>query len=268
MRATAPTHTNPSSFPTHIAVVGAGQLGRYFGGAALRLGMRVVPILRSDDPEAVMQTLPAGTPILVTVGEVELPSVLTALSAARRADVILVQNELFPQIWQDAGVHDPTVCVVWFAKKKHQALRVGRASDAFGPHAGLMKALHDVIDVPCDVLDTSADRDAQLVAKFAFILAINSLGLADDVTIGGWLERAPETVDAIVSDALTLGMAILGARVDTTRARAAVLAAMDGLRGIPARGRTAQSRLTRALALAEKHGVDLPALVRVRGGQA
>eukprot|EP01079_Euglenida_sp_SAG-EU17-18_P005356 gene5356-5383_t len=72
--------------PSEFIVWGVGELGRFFSGAALRMGMRVTPIIHSTDP---MQVLDDER-----------------------------QNEHFPPAWEaHPQIGRPTVCVVWAVVK-------------------------------------------------------------------------------------------------------------------------------------------------------
>ena len=114
-----------------FVVWGPGELGRWFGGAALRLGMRVTPITRGMNPREAMAGLDHETPILVAVGESELENVLSAMPEVRKSSVLLLQNELFAPMWQRHHVR-PTVMVPWLLKKRGQPELVHHLGDRVG----------------------------------------------------------------------------------------------------------------------------------------
>lgn len=234
-------------------VIGMGQLGRLFGGAALACGYQTTPVLRDAPVDLAM----LRGPILVTVGERALAAVLASVPAARRDDVILVQNELFPHVWRAdgaLGAHaQPTVAVVWSNVKKGCPVEVGRATHVFGPHAQFMRELHGAIDVPCAELRTFGELEQELVAKYAFILGVNALGLEKARTIGEWLDADPARVDGVLTQTIALGEAQVGHAC--AGAAPIARAAMEALRAMPAAGRTANERVTRARDLANKLGV-------------
>ena len=239
-----------------LVVWGPGELGRWFGGAALRLGMRVTPITRGMNPREAMAGLDHETPILVAVGEDDLESVLAAVPDVRKSALLLLQNELFAPTWQRHHVK-PTVLVPWLLKKRGQPELVGRATRVYGAHADLVAALHRVLGVQCVTLDDASAVHQALVEKYAFILTINALGLVHDLTLGALLELEPARVRALAAEATRLGAALSEASIDESASVSATVEGMRALATIAARGRTAPARVKRALANAHNLGIEM-----------
>jgi len=246
----------------NFVVYGLGQLGQLFGAGALRAGVRVTPITRTTDQAEVWASVEEGTPILVGVGETQLHDVLLSIPAARRDHVMLVQNELFPKTWRAAEVSTPTNGIVWLSKKKGRPVEIARPSTLHGPHAAFFAELHDALDLPHETVD-DAGLHRLLVAKFAFILGINTLGLVENLTLGAWLDKDESLVDAVLHDAVVLGQAHLEDQVDAAQAVAEAKEAMRNLAHYPAKGRTAAARLARALDDAEAMALQLEAFAKV-----
>jgi len=244
-----------------LVVYGLGELGQLYGAAALRAGLRVTPITRTSDPRAVLHALAPDVPILVAVGEAALDPVLESIPSARRDAVILLQNELFPPAWRRHGV-TPTVFVPWLLKKRGTALLVARPTPVYGPHAALVRTLHEVLGLPATTLDTEPQLHQALVEKYAFILAINALGVLRDRTLALWLQEDPVRVQALASEAAALGAALCESAIDRARAAVVVEEGMRALGTMSARGRTASERLARALAHAQRLGIATPELAR------
>ncbi|MFZ9889067.1 MAG: hypothetical protein ACO3JL_16340 [Myxococcota bacterium] len=244
-----------------LIVVGIGQLGTLFGEAALGIGRRVTPLRRDSDVERCLDDVPAGCPVLMATGEADLERAVQRLPAAYRDDLILVQNELFPVDLVALGIAQPTTAMVWSSKKSGRALQVGAPTEVFGRHADLMEQLHNTLQIPCRRAESVADRDAGLVAKFAFILTINALGLQRDLSLGKWLSEDHAKVLALCDDARRLGEKRLGHAVDPEAVQRRVLAGMEALADMPSRGRTALQRLEKARQDANRLGLSLPALL-------
>ena len=242
-----------------LIVVGLGQLGALLGATALRLGIRVTPLVRHTDRHAAFATAPFDTPLLVAVGEGALQSVVEEVPKSRRNNIVLIQNELFPSTWTALGITAPTVAVVWFSKKEGRPVEVARESAVCGPHAALTAQLMQSSGAPCVEVDVET-RDLHLVAKFAFILAINSLGVLRNDSLRTWLETDRERCEAAIRDGITLGCAHLGHDVDKAQALQMAVEGMEGLGDYPARGRTAAQRLERALTDAKAFAIVVPAL--------
>ncbi len=236
-------------------IVGVGQLGRFFAGGAVACGVRVTPVRRGDSIVVALADVAPGAPIVVAVGEAALPGVLAQVPIERRGDVVLVQNELFPEVWQAAlGDAEPTIAVVWSTVKKGRPVEVGRATHVFGRHAGFICEAQRALDVPCVELHGFSALETELVAKYAFILAVNALGLEQARPVGAWLDADPARVDAVLAAFVALGEARSG---PAGTARAIALEAMEALRSMPAAGRTARERVDRARAVAARLGVPL-----------
>jgi hypothetical protein len=241
-----------------MSIYGLGQLGQLYGGAALRVGLRVTPITRSVDPRAALASLPSETPVLIAVGEDALDGALDALGP-RLAHAILLQNELFPSAWEARG-STPTVMVPWLLKKAASPLTVPRPTQVFGRHAELVEALHEALAIPCQRLHDEAALRQAMVDKYTFILTINALGLVRDRTLAVWLDEDLPQVRAVADEAASLGERLCATAIDRGRATRATLEGMHALGTMSARGRTARSRLDRALAHAARLDVTLPTL--------
>lgn len=248
--------------PKDLVLVGVGQLGTLFGEGALAAGRRVTPLRRDSDVERCLDDVPLGSPVLITTGEKDLPGALAGLPKDRWPDVILVQNELFPSTWRGLGLDEPTVSVVWLSKKPGRPVEIGGPTEVYGKHAQVMAQIHEALSLPCTMLPSSDALGLALVAKYAFILAINALGLEQDITLGDWLERDQARVLAVVDDARRLAEGKLGHSTDPKRVQRKVFDAMTLLSTYPAKGRTAAERLERAREDAAALGLKLPALLR------
>jgi hypothetical protein len=248
----------PSSKFREVVVWGVGELGTLFAGGALRLGLRVVPIRRHDDGPAVLRGLARPCPVFVCVGEGDLGTVLAQVPPEFRDHVVLVQNELFPSAWQRfPHIGTPTVCVVWAVVKRAASILVSpRAAQVCGPLTDLVVAMHASLRLDVEKV---ASPDLPLVLKYAYILAINTLGLRRDVTLGEWLSSGAAEAEAVATDAVRLACALLGPsggdKLDGCTCAAlarevTALMATATVAGYRARGRTAEDRLARARAAA------------------
>ncbi len=245
-----------------LAIIGLGELGKLFGGAALAAGYRVTPVLRATPLQPVVSALPEDAPLLVAVSEPSLAGVFAALPAARRRHAILLQNELFPSFWR-AELEAPTVMVPWLLKKKGNPQIEIRPTPVFGRHAALVNALHEALGLKCVVLDDGAALARELVYKYAFILTINALGLWRDRTLGRWLEEEPVRVRDLAAEVSQLGARMAESEIDQAVSVQLVLQGMRALAGVSARGRSASERVLRAQSAAKRLGLSLPLLDRI-----
>lgn len=245
-----------------FVVYGVGELGKLLATAALRRGMRVTPITRSQSSDQVLRHISPDTPLLVSVGENDLEAALASLPSSHRGHVILLQNELFPSSWERHGLR-PSVFVPWVLQKRGLPTQVARPSPVFGAQRALVIELLDALSLPHEELHDEAELAQALVDKYVFILSINALGLAADRTLGDWLDRDQAQVWDMFDEAARLGERLVGRPIDRPRAHAAAAEGMRALAQVAARGRTAGERVARALAHAKRLGLSLPLLDRV-----
>ena len=245
-----------------LVICGVGELGKLLATAALRRGIRVTPITREQRADEQLGQIAPGTPLLVSVGEHDLPAALRSLPPAHTGRVILLQNELFPSSWQAHGLA-PSVLVPWLLQKRGMPTQIARPTPLFGAESALLRELCDAIAVPTVQLHDEAALAQALVDKYVFVLSINALGLAVDRTLGLWLQEDPAQVWNVLEEAARLGEALVGRPIDHTKSHAAAAEAMRALSQIPARGRTAGERVTRALDHAARLGVAVPQLARI-----
>jgi ketopantoate reductase len=245
-----------------LVIVGVGELGKLFGAGALRAGLRVTPVTRANRVEDVLKHVAPRTPILLSVGEDALSDVLRALPQEHRECVILLQNELFPSVYRAYGI-TPTVLVPWVLQKRGQPTTVARPSPIFGAQADLFAELLDALAIAHTRLTTEAELAQALADKYAFILTINTLGVATDRTLGMWLQEDPAQVLEVCDEAARLAEALVEQPIDPATAHRAAREAMIALSHVPARGRSARERLDRALLHAARLGLRIPTLTRI-----
>ncbi len=212
-----------------------------------------------------------GDALLVCTGEADLQAAIARVPATRRDDVVLVQNEIFRADLTRLQVPHATVAVVWSAVKPDVALLHARPSRVHGRHASLFAQAGRAVGVPVFVVD-EAGITVEMCAKYAFIVALNALGVIDAVrTAGDWCIHDAARVAALVDDGVRLAMACAREDGGTTQASTDVAidaaavhaAAYAGLRGfatLPCRGRQSQQRVERARQRAARLGVAMHAL--------
>ncbi|MFZ5564983.1 MAG: hypothetical protein ACOZBW_13120, partial [Thermodesulfobacteriota bacterium] len=175
----------------------------------------------------------------------------------------LLQNELLPGVWQGAGIGNPTAMAVWFEKKKGRGVHVFQATKVHGPRAGLVKNALNAVGIDCDVLSDATALNIELIKKNLYVLTINIAGLVTGGTTGDLWKHHREIARAVAADILTVLERAAGQPVD----RAALTSFLgDILTRVPdhtCRGRVAEDRLARVLAMARKNGLETPVLLDV-----
>lgn len=249
--------TSDQTMRRPVAIVGLGQLGSMFGLGFLRAGRPVLPVLRRDPVAPIVAADPEL--VLVAVAEKDLDAALESIPASLRDRIALLQNELLPPDWQAHGLTDPTVAVVWFEKKRGRAPHVVRTTRVAGPHAELLVDALTKSDLPARRID-SRDLAFELVRKDLYIVGSNLAGLVVGGATGDLCTTHRELAAGILRDVI----AIDEARVGKALPRDALLeCAFGDFAKDPTHanvGRSAPERLARALARADRLGVQVPAI--------
>ncbi|MDP2432383.1 MAG: hypothetical protein Q8O33_10140 [Pseudomonadota bacterium] len=246
-----------------VVMIGLGQLGRVIAGGLLRGGQVVVPVNRGDDLPAVAARWPKPTLVLISVGENDLHPVLAALPEVWRERVGLLQNELLPRDWRAHGIIDPTVISVWFEKKKGIDAKPLLSSPAFGPEAGRLARALQGIDLPAHEV---ADKESllwELVRKNLYILTTNIAGLETGGDVGTLWARHENLAREVAADVLDIQDWLVGQPCDRERMLAGMLEAFQADPQHGCAGRSAPSRLKRALQHADAVGLGVPTLRRI-----
>lgn len=243
-----------------VVIIGLGQLGRVFAGGFLRKGLTVVPVNRGDDMDAIAAGVPAPELALVAVAEPDLHPVLAALPGAWRDRVGLLQNELLPRDWERHGIAQPTVAIVWFEKKAGSDVKPLLPTPVHGPKAALIVEALGAIGIPARVIPDEAQRDYELVRKNLYILTTNVAGLEVGGSTGELWTRHRALAEAVGRDVLALQLALARRPLDPEALFRGFSEAVDADPHHLCRGRSAVARLQRALAEAERLGLEVPAL--------
>lgn len=243
-----------------VVVIGLGQLGRVFAGGLLRSGHAVVPANRGDDLAALAVAHPSPEQVLVAVGENDLHAILASMPERWKPRVALIQNELLPRDWEAYGYTDPTVVSVWFEKKKGIDAKPLIASPAAGPGAALLCRALNTIDLPCREVASGDELLFELVRKNVYILTTNIAGLKTGGTVSQLWTQHESFARQVANEVIDIQDTLTGVQHDRDALIAGMLEAFDGDPQHGCTGRSAPSRLARALSHADVAGLAVPTL--------
>lgn len=243
-------------------------MGGVFARGFLRSGHPVMPVMRMTDLAKVVDAYPEPELVLVAVGENDLQQVLQSLPNPWHSCVALLQNELLPRDWQQHGLDRATVMSVWFEKKKGMDAKVVLSSPVWGPKSAAMVEALAALEIPAREVDSLAEMTFELVRKNLYILTTNIAGLVVGGTVGElWSQHEPLARD-VANDVMSIQEYLLGEPVARERLLAGMLEAFEGDPEHKCMGRSAPARLERALAIADKAGLEVPHLRTVQQKQA
>jgi len=246
-----------------VILIGLGQLGRVFAGGLLKTGHVVVPVNRGDDLNAVEARWPKPDLVLVAVAEADLHPVLAALPAAWKGSIGLLQNELLPRDWQAHEIEEPTVISVWFEKKPGKESQPLLSSPAYGPQAECLVAALAAIGLPAHTLPDADALMWELVRKNLYILTTNIAGLDTGGDVGALRDRHNGLLASVASDVLDVQAWLSGEELDRAGLISGLLEAIAADPQHGCAGRSAPSRLKRALHHADAAGLAIPELRRI-----
>ncbi len=243
-----------------VVVVGIGEMGSVFAHGFLRIGHPVYPVTRHTDITAAALRLPAPGLVLVAVAEHALHAVLETLPSAWHGRIALLQNELLPHDWRHYGLVRPTVISVWFEKKRGQDVKILLPSPLHGPHAALLQECLASLEIPTRVLDSEQELLFELVVKNVYIVTTNCAGLVVGGTVSELWEHHRELARDVAHEVIRVQESLTDRQFDADRLIDAMLAAFAGDPQHACTGRSAPTRLARALQQAEAAGIEVPVL--------
>jgi hypothetical protein len=235
-------------------------MGGVFARALLRTGRAVYPVLRATALDVAADLMPDPELALVTVGEADLTDVLATLPETWKRRAALIQNELLPRDWIAAGLADPTVAVVWFEKKPGRDVKVIIPTPVGGPRASLLVDALAAIGIPAIRVDDASALEWELVRKNLYILTANIAGLITGGTVRELWDGHRDLAESVAAEILDIQEWLVGRSLDRPSLVAAMVDAFNADPGHGATGRSAPSRLTRALGHASAASIDTPTL--------
>lgn len=261
-RPSPPTTTNHTGTQMHkpIVIIGIGEMAGVFSHGFLRSGYPVYPVTRAMNLNEVANALPEPELVLVAVGEADIEPTLANIPSPWRQRLALLQNELLPRDWQCAALPQPSVISVWFEKKSGQATKVLIPSPVFGQHAPLLQAALAEVDIPCYTIESDEALRYELVRKNVYILTTNIAGLVVGGNVAELWQQHEELARAVASDVMDIQQHLLGQPLPRAELIAGMLEAFEGDPEHRCMGRSAPTRLARALTIAEGAGLTVAKL--------
>ncbi|MCW8910710.1 MAG: hypothetical protein OQK76_08855 [Gammaproteobacteria bacterium] len=246
-----------------VVIIGVGEMGGVFARGFLRLGYPVYPVTRNMDIHQCAEDIPDPAMVLLAVAENDLHTVLGIIPQNWRNKLALLQNELLPDDWKQYQLDNPSVISVWFEKKKGQDAKVIIPSPVYGPQSQLICDALAAIDIPCDRLSDEDQLLFELVVKNVYILTTNIAGLETGGNVGELWEHHRKVADTISREVISIQQAMTGREFDVEKLIASMVKAFDGDPEHKCMGRSAPSRLQRALQQAKKFGVSVEKMIDI-----
>lgn len=245
-----------------VIVVGMGEMGSVFARGFLRAGYPVYPVVRDMDMASVADEVAKPELVLIAVAEADLHSVLQQVPAAWSDRLVLLQNELLPGDWLQYKF-EPTVISVWFEKKKGMDSKVIIPSPVYGKHADNIAEALGSIDIATRVLSDAEALLFELVLKNVYILTTNIAGLQTGGNVGELWSAHRDLATAVANEIIQLQQVLTGQEFNSSALIEGMVTAFNGDLNHQCMGRSAPSRLDRALSLAEENDLQLETLKKI-----
>lgn len=243
-----------------IIIIGIGELGGEFARGFLRCGYPVYPITRKMSLPDTSQKIPSPALVIVTVPEHELQVTLKQIPLNWRDKICLLQNELLPRDWQCHDLINPTVMVVWFEKKPEMILTNVLDTPVYGPHANLLIDALGALNVPNRVLKRADDLLYELLRKSLYIQTVNICGLLANCTVGDLWHKHQFLAKQVAGEIIDIQQWLTKTKLSKNKLIAGMV---EGIEDSPDRnclGRSAPTRLQRALVFAQEAKIETPKL--------
>jgi ketopantoate reductase len=241
-------------------VIGVGELGSLFAVGMLKNGYQVTPVLHDSNLKEMADNNPHPDSIWVCVAEKDIYAVLSTMPETWKKRLVLIQNELLPLDWQQHSIIDPTIVSVWFEKKAGKAPQVVLPSVVYGDLATEVASIYAKLALPVRSLASKSELLFELVLKNVYIQTSNIAGLITNGNTRDLVENHAHLMKTVVQEVIQLQETLTRQHFDHENLIQAFIAACYGDPNHNCMGRSAPVRLSRAIALAKKHQLNLPTI--------
>ncbi len=241
-------------------VIGLGELGSIFATGLLKNGHQVVPVLREHSLTEIANTYPTPQSVWLCVAEKDIQTALRDIPTVWHDRLVLIQNELLPNDWQQHDIANPTVISVWFEKKAGKVAQVVLPSVVYGRLAAEVSASYAKLNLPIRTLKNESERLFELVVKNLYIQTTNIAGLVAGGNTRELVEEHHQLMQAVAKEVIQLQEALTQQCFDHESLMQALITACYGDPHHNCMGRSAPTRLARAVALAEHYQLNLPTI--------
>ncbi len=249
-----------SALKQPIVVIGMGELGSVFARGFLRLGYPVQGITRNTSTQSIANNLPSPEAVLIAVGEADIHQAIADCPIEWQDKIILIQNELLPRDWEDSTLIQPTVISVWFEKKKGMDSKILLPSPVFGRHASLVLKALKSLDLKAVQLNSMTELSYELIRKNLYILTTNIAGLVGGGTVQSLKDNHQAVMNEVASEILDIQDYLTEQKNNRTSLMTGLLEAINADPEHKCMGRSAPTRLIRALKFADKANLKVPKL--------
>lgn len=197
-----------------VDVIGAGRIGQALQARAEANGVDGRLVRRDGDWDALADA--PGRPALVCTRNDDLPTVIDAVPASRRADLVFVQNGMLRPSLASWGLADATRGLLFLAvQRRGDDATPGEPSPFHGRHDDAVVAWMTALGLPARSTDSEGFAALEL-EKLLWNCVFGVLCDARDADVGTIVREHRALVTALVTELLPVGERALGVRLDVT----------------------------------------------------
>jgi ketopantoate reductase len=191
-----------------MVIVGRGRVGGALADAAAARGLAAAVVGRVGGDAALAD--PGAGPLLVCTRNDDLPSVIARVPAARRPDLVFVQNGMLRTFLAGAGLAGAGRGLLRFAVARRGEPPVPGGDSVFtGPHAEAVVAFLVALGLPARAVSAEAFAGEEL-EKLVWNCALGLLGDALDLPVGPIARDHADALGALVEELAALGAPAVG----------------------------------------------------------
>ena len=191
-----------------MIIIGGGRVGQALEARAAMRGVPCTLITRKHGWEA-LQADGMGA-ILVATRNDDLAAVLARVPAARRPDLVFLQNGMLRAWLAEQGLTETTRGLLFFAvAQRGDDLSPGGDSPFCGPRAAAVVRWLQRLDVPATTLHQAAFKAVEL-EKLIWNAAFGLLCQRFEKSVGGVVAHHRSELTTLVGEMLAVGGAYLG----------------------------------------------------------
>ncbi len=195
-----------------VAIIGAGRIGGALAALSAEHSLACDLITREHGHQALSSD--AGDPILVAVRNDDLDPVLERVPAARRGDLVLIQNGMLRPWLRERGLREVTRGLLFFAVGcRGDRPLPGAPSPFTGPHAPAMVTWLTTLGLPAEVVDAPTFAAIEL-EKLIWNCAFGLLCQVREADVGVVVDEHAEELQALVAEMAEIGARALGVELD------------------------------------------------------
>lgn len=243
-----------------VVIIGVGEMGGVFARGFLRAGYPVYPVEQGMDLMDTGNDVNDPAAVVVAVGEKTLHGILETIPQQWSDKLILLQNELLPRDWKMHNIDNPTVISVWFEKKPGQDVKKIIPSVVYGPRADLVREALGAININTTILASEDELVFELVLKNVYILTVNIAGLEVGGTVGILWKDHQALAREVANNVMDIQFKLIGQDLARQKLIDGMVNAFNGDLDHKCMGRSAPTRLERAVSQADEFGLEVKKL--------